>query len=249
MKESLEKKIAWMYLDNDMDNARKLCVKLPKDNLVRKIIEKRYKDIEYQELHPGERYWTGPSDIQDFQKFKIARSIIADIVKDKKEVFMLDIGCLNGSFLMSIVKEFPTIFGYGVDIINQAMSNYESKINNLNCDFFNMRAQDISNIWNKKFDIITAFDVLEHVLDDNATIEAMENVAKDGGTIIINLPKIVREKRSDDYLKIMLERKPEHLRKYTLKYILNKFGKKNGFKMFPCKDERGDDSYFFTYTI
>jgi len=144
--------------------------------------------------------------------------------------------------------EFPNIFGYGVDIINQAVPNYCTEVDNANCDFFNMRAQDISDMWHERFDIVTVFDVLEHVLNYEETMQAIEDVTKNGGAIIINLPKIIKEKRHGDYLKLMLERKPEHLRKFTLKYIIKTFGSRNNFQMYSCKDERNDDSYFFKYT-
>jgi len=239
MRESLEKKIAWMYLDNEFDKALILCDKLPKNNIVRKIIEKRYREMENAEMYPGSLHWSGPTDIKRFPKFFLARDIIRNLDIDNPKI--LDIGCLDGSFLRFITNEIPDITCAGVDIIDQGNNR------GINCEFFNMRAQDIGNRWYKEFDIVTCFDVLEHTLNDELTIEAIEAVAKLGATIIMNLPKIVKEKRTNDYLNLMLKRKPEHMRIYTKKWILNKFGKRNDFKMFPCLDERGDDTHFFIY--
>ena len=93
-------------------------------------------------------------------------------------------------------------------------------------------------IQNEKFDIITAFDVLEHVLDFDKALVEIERVCKKNGLIIINLPRMSIGYKDDSY---------EHLRMFSDKDVKRIWGKKKNYKFQLCQDELGRDTSFITY--
>ena len=118
----------------------------------------------------------------DFEKWK------NDTLKDDERRFnflrrqlinseILDFGSGNAGFLMRA----KTISSYvcGVELEDAVKSYY----NDNGIDLF----KNLDNI-DKKFDLITSFHVLEHILEPHEIINNMKNKLKDKGKIVIEVP-------------------------------------------------------------
>ena len=135
---------------------------------------------------------------------------------------ILDFGCGWGGFLRN-VKNYKSLSG--VELRNECI-NYIQK---------NIKKIDISdnlNSFDKKFDIITMFHVLEHIPYQTETLKVLKSKLKNKGKIIIEVP------HAEDFLILQEELKEfknftfwsEHLILHTyksLKSILLKSGFKN----------------------
>ncbi|MEK6894948.1 MAG: class I SAM-dependent methyltransferase [Nanoarchaeota archaeon] len=106
---------------------------------------------------------------------------IFDIYKIPKTSEILDIGCSGGDLIEELNKEdYSNVFG--IDISKDAIEICKEK--NIPCSF--MDAQKIK--LKKKFDILIASDVLEHIKDRNAAAKNWKSLLKDGGLLICFCP-------------------------------------------------------------
>lgn len=74
---------------------------------------------------------------------------------------------------------------------------------------------------NESYDLVTAFDVIEHVADDVTSINEMYRVCKPGGHIVITVPAYQFLWGQHDVIN-------QHYRRYTLTQLLNLLQQKNG---------------------
>jgi len=103
-------------------------------------------------------------------------------VKNKN---VLDYGCGSGYGSQMLALEASSIVAVDIskDAIDFASKNYPAN----NIDFKTLNQFD--NIpENKKFDVITSFQVIEHISDENKYIERLKNLLKPGGYLIISTP-------------------------------------------------------------
>ena len=142
--------------------------------------------------------------------------------KNLKNKDILDFGCGWGGFLRN-VKNYKSLSG--IELRNECI-NYIQK---------NIKKIDISdnlNSFDKKFDIITMFHVLEHIPYQIKTLKLLKSKLKNNGKIIIEVP------HAEDFLILQEELKEfknftfwsEHLILHTyksLKSILLKAGFKS----------------------
>lgn len=157
-----------------------------------------------------------------------AKHDIEFIKKYKKTGTLLDIGCGLGHFL-SVAKDNGFICT-GTEISNESIKYAEQKYN------LNIKEGDITNInFNEdKFDIITIFDVLEHVINPDTIIKKIYNIVNSDGYVFISVPNV-------DCLQSKLKGKnwtqmipPNHLNFFNTK-TLTKLLENNGFKIIDIK--------------
>jgi len=112
-------------------------------------------------------------------RWKFWHSVIGNY---KKSGRLLDIGCATGYFLKEMENDYEC---YGVEnfesAAKQAKENVRAKI----------YARDASNLQFFKsefFDVVTAFDVLEHLEYPEKCIKESLRVLKSGGIFVISVP-------------------------------------------------------------
>ena len=125
-------------------------------------------------------YATIPEPL-DLPKLKLTYNKIKEI--ETKTI--LDIGCYTADFLKLLAKEGYEC--YGIDIHKELMEKLNEECNG-NPQFIFSRVERLPQIWSNKFDVVIALDVLEHCLNIHTAIYSIEEVIKEGGLIIINLP-------------------------------------------------------------
>ena len=142
--------------------------------------------------------------------------------KKLKKKDILDFGCGWGGFLSNI-KEYKTLTG--VELRKECINHIRNNVKKIDIS-------DNVNSFDKKFDVITMFHVLEHIPYQIKTLKILKSKLKNKGKIIIEVP------HAEDFLLLQDELKEfknftfwsEHLILHTyksLKTILIKSGFKN----------------------
>lgn len=110
------------------------------------------------------------------------RSYLEQIMRyAKKGASLLDVGCAYGSFLAA-AKDFFEL--NGCDTSQHAVETARSRIPNAN-----IFQSDITAIpHGKKYDVITCFDVVEHVLLCESALKNLMGLLQDDGILAITVP-------------------------------------------------------------
>ena len=167
---------------------------------------------------------------ETFPKFVLAREKILGIECKR----LLDVGCYSGVFIEHMSQHGIKCFG--IDIHKELMK----KLNKCSDCTTTYKFASVESIPFKDnyFNVVTAFDTLEHVLDLDKSISEMERVCKEGGMIMINLPRMEPDYKDDAF---------EHLRMFSDRDIYRIWGKKKEYKFELCLDELYRDTSFITY--
>jgi 2-polyprenyl-3-methyl-5-hydroxy-6-metoxy-1,4-benzoquinol methylase len=146
---------------------------------------------------------------------------------DKFEPFrknnnLIDLGCSNGLFLECAKKRGWNVYGteYAQESIDHCAQNNITvfKSDKLPAEFFEM-----------KFDVVTSFEVIEHINTPIAEMDLVKKILRKGGAFYVTTPNFNAISR------LLLKEKwnvieyPEHLTYYTSK-TLNRLLKEHGFK-------------------
>ncbi len=154
----------------------------------------------------------------------------ADTIKDSK---ILDVGCGTGNYTRLFCKNNNQVFG--LDIKDHRFKQYAGHFHFVKYGGKKFPFPD------KSFDVVTSFDVIEHIENDNNFVKEIKRVLKTNGKILIATPnknrlsnllrKLIGKPVSypliigyDDKLGQLI-----HIREYTADELLNLF-LKNGFK-------------------
>ncbi len=138
---------------------------------------------------------------------------------------LLDIGCAYGSFLKEAQKYYEVT---GSDISVYAVNIAKSRVPKA----INIFASDAIQIpSNQKYDIITSFDVLEHVGAIDKLLQHIDTLLNDDGVLTIAIPvydtfigKLVKK----------LDKDPTHIHKNARYWWLKKL-QENGYEVIVWK--------------
>ena len=130
-----------------------------------------------------------------------------------------EIGCGTGYVLFGIQREFPNLRLYGSDIFGNGLSFAEQRLSDVS--LFQMDARRIP--FEAEFDVIGAFDVLEHIDEDGVVLQQMFQATKPGGGAIFTVPQ-------HRFLWSIVDEYSFHKRRYTRKELIRKV-KDAGFQI------------------
>ena len=132
---------------------------------------------------------------------------------------VLEIGCGTGFVLSGMRAAFPQVSFSGSDIFTEGLAFTSQRMPG---DFlFQMDARRIPFV--EEFDLIGAFDVLEHIEEDEAVLAQMFRACKPGGGIVLTVPQHRwLWSRVDDFA--------HHKRRYTRAELAEKTGRA-GFRI------------------
>ena len=111
---------------------------------------------------------------KEYWWFKARRHLIKKL-KIKPNQKILEVGCGTGLNL----KLFPKNERHGIDISKQAIKQIKD---------FTAEVADIQKVKLKKYDIILALDLIEHLDKDKQTLQKLTNALNPGGKLIITVP-------------------------------------------------------------
>jgi len=136
----------------------------------------------------------------------------------KTETFF-EIGCGTGFVLSGIQREFQDIRLFGSEIFTEGLVYAEDRVPE--AAFFQMDARNI--LFENEFDVIGAFDVIEHIEEDEIVLSSIFRAVKSGGGVILTVPQHQWLWSKNDEIAC-------HKRRYFKKELVAKV-KKAGFRV------------------
>lgn len=131
----------------------------------------------------------------------------------------LEVGCGTGFVLSGIASAYPEIELSGSEIFSEGLSHAAERVPSAH--FMQMDARHVPFI--DEFDAIGAFDVLEHINEDEIVLSQLHRAMKPGGVLLLTIPQHPwLWSASDEYAC--------HVRRYTRIEIETKI-MKSGFEL------------------
>jgi SAM-dependent methyltransferase len=97
---------------------------------------------------------------------------------------LLEIGCGTGFVLSGFKEAFPNIVLSGSEVFSDGLGFAAKRLPHV--ELFQMDARHIP--FRDEFDVIGAFDVLEHIKQDEEVLAQMHQATREGGGILITVP-------------------------------------------------------------
>ena len=123
----------------------------------------------------------------------------------------MEIGCGTGYVLSGLQQAFPALRLSGSEIFCNGLKFARSRVSS--CDLLQMDARHIP--FEAEFDAIGAFDVLEHITEDEQVLSEMYRAVRPGGGIIVTVPQ-------HDFLWSHADEHACHKRRYNTKDLEQK---------------------------
>jgi ubiquinone/menaquinone biosynthesis C-methylase UbiE len=132
---------------------------------------------------------------------------------------LLEIGCGTGFVLSGIEQAFPELILKGSEIFTTGLGFAAQRLSKV--ELFQMDARKIP--FESEFDVIGAFDVLEHIQEDTTVLREMHRAVHQRGGILLTVPQHPwLWSQADDYA--------HHVRRYRAKELKAKV-EHAGFKV------------------
>jgi SAM-dependent methyltransferase len=97
----------------------------------------------------------------------------------------LEIGCGTGFVLQALAERFAQVRFSGSEVFREGLSFTAQRVPS--AELFQMDARRVP--FQSEFDVIGAFDVLEHIEQDDEVLREMYGAIKPGGGIILTVPQ------------------------------------------------------------
>ncbi|MBI1970846.1 methyltransferase domain-containing protein [Candidatus Woesearchaeota archaeon] len=117
------------------------------------------------------------------RKVKEIKKLLSKHCQDLRGKNVLDVGCCGGYFSVLFAKQGAHVTGIDLSKNAIAAAVYYAKQQGVSCSFLCGELSVIPAA--KKFDLILAKDVIEHVQDDVAFIEQLSSKLSPGGQLVI----------------------------------------------------------------
>ena len=95
---------------------------------------------------------------------------------------LLEIGCGTGHNL-AMLAEFGTVDGLEVDPVARALAEQR-----LGSPIYKAPLPDLEGVPERAFDMVCAFDVIEHIADDKAALASIARLLKPGSRLVMAVP-------------------------------------------------------------
>jgi len=151
---------------------------------------------------------------------------------------ILDVGCGRGNFLDIVKKEINNSLVFGVEF-NDEISKYLH--NQLNIEIIGKTLDDVPN--NYSFDLITMWDVFEHLSDPIRDLTIVNGLLNRGGAFVFSIPNIKSIDRKIFGNKWIGWDAPRHIFLFS-DSLIRKILKENGFDILGVKSITGAKGSF-----
>lgn len=141
------------------------------------------------------------------------RELILDTIRDRFGVLgrFLEIGCGNGFVLQGMARDFPAAEAWGSDPSLEGLRHAARRVPGAHLLQLDARRLPFADT----FDLIGAFDVLEHIDDDVGVLREMHRACRSGGGIMLTVPQHPRLWSATDEIAC-------HKRRYTRAELVRK---------------------------
>jgi len=122
-----------------------------------------------------------------------ARNIFSLIPRGRSYREILDAGCGLGVFSFRLARLFPQANVLGIDLIGSMVQSAEHISKKAGIPNVRFHAADIADMkGERQFDLAVCVDILEHIEDDDAALQALYRVLRDGGVLVLHVPTLYR---------------------------------------------------------
>lgn len=114
-----------------------------------------------------------------------------DKIEESQAKRVLDVGCLDGSFAISVARHLGATVT-GIDLTADGIQIAKERADKLHLPaFFHQGAAEkvLAGFKDNSFDVVTAFEIIEHVEDVPTFLHSLERVVKPGGSILLSTPE------------------------------------------------------------
>lgn len=194
-----------------------------------------YSSYEQEEHYEG--YWDGAEQTYDLKWWDDAhRAVYSDFISTylkQEKGNLLDVGCGLGFFVKAVLTEKPGWSAVGYEISKQAVK-FANEQNGMKTVYAGL-VQD-SKLPNESFDIITLWDVIEHIPKPHSLLTYLHGLLKPGGILFLQTPNFPIQLAKAN-LKVKLKGMQEgvhyleakdHVNNYKM-HTLAELGKQCGF--------------------
>ena len=98
---------------------------------------------------------------------------------------LLEIGCGTGFVLSGIATAFPKSQLVGSEVFSASLSYAASRVKR--AEFLQMDARTLPYV--EHFDVVGAFDVLEHIIEDERVLAEIHQALRPGGGLVLTVPQ------------------------------------------------------------
>ena len=141
---------------------------------------------------------------------RLFKSIVKRFLANDRKTKLLEIGCGNGGFIKTITED-KNIEVTGSEIYVKGLSYAKKSLPDVNFIQF-----DVSQgVLGETYDMILAFDVLEHIEKDIGAMSNIKNMLSVGGKLIVSVPQHM-------FLWSSLDEIVKHKRRYSRSDMLEK---------------------------
>jgi SAM-dependent methyltransferase len=102
---------------------------------------------------------------------------------------ILDAGAEDATFVYWLADRFPSARVMAVDIDESAIKACVAARPSRYDDSVEFKVGYFSELEPESFDLITAFDVLEHIVDDEGAVRDLTRALRPGGTLLVHVPR------------------------------------------------------------
>jgi SAM-dependent methyltransferase len=131
----------------------------------------------------------------------------------------LEVGCGTGFVLSGISAAYPSLKLAGSEISSAGLAHAASRV--LGAELFQMDARAVP--FAEEFDVIGAFDVLEHIEEDEKVLGELHRAIRAGGGLLITVPQ-------HEFLWSRMDVHACHVRRYAARDLIAKV-KSAGFEV------------------
>lgn len=119
--------------------------------------------------------------------FRARNELIVSVLRTRfpRARTMLEIGCGTGFVLRGVTHNLPSLDVSGSEIFLEGLSFAAQRVPG--ATLFQMDAQDIP--YSEEFDLIGAFDVIEHIEDDERVLREIHRALKPDGGAVFTVPQ------------------------------------------------------------
>jgi SAM-dependent methyltransferase len=97
----------------------------------------------------------------------------------------LEVGCGTGFVLSAVRNSYPAAELYGSEYFEEGLTHARRRVPSVN--FSKLDARKMND--DERFDCIGAFDVIEHIKEDELVLSNLSRALKNGGTLLVTVPQ------------------------------------------------------------
>lgn len=133
----------------------------------------------------GERLIPGAEGLEDLYIEHMSRYLLAATLSDGRRVLDVGCGCGYGTHLMAVAGAAGVL---GVDISPEAVDFAGSRYSHENLAYRVMDARSLH--FESPFGLITCFELIEHVKEDETVVKSLAGLLAEGGVCLISTPNV-----------------------------------------------------------